>query len=224
MPRRNRSRASAEPKSKRASNRWLFIGIIALVAIAAVVAIILTNNNPSQFAGVPYPDRTTMGDPKATVLIEEYSDFQCPYCALFFRENEPKIIEQYIKTGKARLTYIPYSFIGAESISAAEAAYCAADQNKFWDMQYVLFNKQGGENTGVYTTNKLYSYAAEAGLNMQQFRSCFDARTYKQQVQDDLAKGGKAGVTGTPTFFVNGKGPLNSVEVFTQIEAALNTK
>lgn len=222
MPRRNRPRtAAARPTNTRQSRRWIFIGAIAIVAVAVAGILIATSANAPKFGGVPSPDRLTMGSADAAVVIEEYSDFQCPYCALFFREQEPQIIEKYIQTGKARFTYVPYSFLGPESITAAEAAYCAADQNKFWNFHYVLFTNQGSENSGVYSDTNLNRYAAEAGLNMPQFRSCYSAGTYKQQVEDDFVKGKGLGVTGTPSFFVNGKGPFNSVEVLTEIEKAL---
>lgn len=220
MPKRNRPRPSSNPKSTARPTRWIAIGAIVLIAVVAVVAVILLNNN-SGFAGVPFPNGMTMGKTDAPVLIEEYSDFQCPYCERFYREQEPKIIADYVETGKARLQYVPYSFIGPESVSAAEAAYCAADQNKFWEFHYQLFNNQAAENSGAYSDANLNRYAASAGLNMSQFRACYQGNTYNQQVKDDVAKGLDRGVQGTPTFFVNGNGPFNSVEVFAEIEKAL---
>lgn len=220
MPRRPRPKQS-KTKTEPRNNRLVLIGVIALVAVAAAVILIITTSNRPRFAGVPNPDRNTMGDPNAPILIEEFSDFQCPYCALFFRETEPEIVEKYIKTGQARLTYIPYSFIGPESIAAAEAAYCAADQNKFWDYHFQLFSNQGGENSGAFSDNNLMRFAAEAGLNMPQFRECYNANKYAKEIEDNFNQGRERKVTFTPSFFVNGKGPLNGVEVIPEIEKAL---
>ena len=222
MPKRNRPRPASNSKSTSARpTRWIAIGAIVLIAVVAVVAVILLNNNKSGFAGVPSPNGMSMGSADAPLLIEEYSDFQCPYCERFYREQEPKIIADYVETGKARLQYVPYSFIGPESVSAAEAAYCAADQNKFWEFHYQLFANQAAENSGAFSDANLNRYAASAGLNMPQFRDCYQANTYNQQVKDDVAKGLDRDVQVTPTFFVNGKGPFNSVEVFAEIEKAL---
>jgi protein-disulfide isomerase len=220
MPRRTRPQKSRSKSTANNKRLWL-IGIIALVAIAAAVVIILLGNTAPRYTGVPNPDRNTMGDPQAPVLIEEYSDFQCPYCALFFRETEPELVEKYIATGKARLTYIPFSFLGSESLSAAEAAYCAADQNKFWNYHFILFSSQAAENSGVYAENNLMRYAAEAGLDMPQFRQCYNAGTHAQLVKENLAQGMERGVTSTPSFYVNGKGPFNVNALIAEVEKAV---
>jgi protein-disulfide isomerase len=84
-----------------------------------------------------------------------------------------------------------------------------------------LFSNQGAENSGAYSDNNLMRFGAQAGLNMQQFRECFNSNKFEQQVKDDFEKGRERKVISTPSFFVNGKGPLNSVEVIPEIEKAL---
>ena len=124
-------------------------------------------------------------------------------------------------TGKVHFTYIPYSFIGPESVRAAEAAFCAADQGLFWQFHDVLFNSQAGENNGTFSDTNLILLAQKAGLKMTEFRPCFDNGKYRQQVQDDLKQGQDRGVTGTPYFFVNGKGPIDQTQLISTIDAAL---
>ena len=107
---------------------------------------------------------------------------------------------------------------------AAQAAECAADQGKFWEYHDLLFDKQNGENVGTFTKENLLSYAKELGLDMAKFEPCLKNDETLQRVVADTNEGRQVGVTGTPTFFINGK-PLvgaQKAEVFqAQIDAAL---
>ena len=97
------------------------------------------------------------------------------------------------------------AFLGQESIWAAEAAKCAQDQNQFWAYHDKLFAEQQGENSGAFTKANLERFAADLKLNTQQFNSCLDSDQYLQEVQDERQMGQQAGVTSTPTFFINGQ-------------------
>jgi protein-disulfide isomerase len=208
--------------TKTLSRRTLWIGSLVFVAVAIILILVL----PKLFDGkvkIPNPNGTNMGDANAPVKVEEYSDFQCPYCGIFALDAEPSIIEKYVATGKVYVTYVPFSFLGPESVRSAEAAYCAADQNKFWEFKEKLFLNQGAENAGVFSDARLERFAAESGLNMNSFRDCFSSGKFAQKVQDDLAGGKERGVQGTPYFFVNGGGPYPSTELEARIEAALAT-
>jgi protein-disulfide isomerase len=222
MGKRTRNR---EQQAKKAANqRALIIGAIVVVAVALVAILMLNNQATNQAVKTidrPNPAGMSTGDPNAPVKVEEYADFQCPYCAAFVQKVEPGIIENYVVPGKVYFTFIPYSFIGSESVRAAEAAYCAADQNKFWDLHDVLFSNQAGENTGGFADNKLIQLAQKAGLKMADFRPCFDNSQYLQQVKDDLQQGQTRGVTGTPYFFVNGQGPVDQSQLESAIQQAL---
>ncbi len=142
-----------------------------------------------------------MGNPDAPVTIIEYSDFQCPFCGRFFQQTLPLIKENYIKTGKAKLEYkhFPLSF-HQYAQKAAEAAECAGEQGKFWEMHDKIF-----ENQQALDTESLKSYARDIGLNGDQFDSCLDSGKYASKVQQDFNDGREAGVSGTPTLFVNGQ-------------------
>ena len=95
----------------------------------------------------PNANGNSLGDPNAPIKIEEFSDFQCPYCQNFHDQTEALLVEQYVNTGKVYFTYRSMgNFLSqnigggkTESQDAALAAYCAGDQNKFWDMQAYLF-------------------------------------------------------------------------------------
>lgn len=181
---------------------------------------------PSQ----PHPEANanTMGDPKAPVKIVEYADYQCPFCLRYWQETEPLIIKTYIATGKVFYEYRSVgAFIGPESASAAEAAYCAGDQGKFWEYHDILFSNWTGENAGDFTADKLNQYAAAAGLDTNKFNDCLRKGLHKGQVQQDVASAKADGIQATPSFIINGK-LIEGAQTFDvmqqEIESALKGK
>ena len=159
----------------------------------------------------PNPNDNGMGDPNAPIKIDEFSDFQCPYCERFHQETEPLLQQYYIATGKV---YFVYHSMGnwvsqniggtrTESQDAAAAAYCAGEQNKFWDMHAQLFGNVLGEDAGSFTDKRLAAIAEAAGLNMDDFNSCYNSGKYIDRTQQDMQDGTAAGVTGTPGFLVS---------------------
>ncbi len=147
-------------------------------------------------------DDPVKGNKNAPVEIIEFSDFQCPFCARFYSDTLPQLEKEYIKTGKAKLVYrdFPLTSIHPYAQKAAEAAECADDQGKFWEMHNKIFDNQAA--IGVIDLKK---YADELGLDTAKFNSCLDSGKYASEVQKDLTDGQAAGVSGTPSFFVNGK-------------------
>src|SRR3989338_7721986 len=146
-------------------------------------------------------DDVVKGDPNAPVEIIEFSDFQCPFCSRFYSDTLPQIQKEYIDTGKVKLIYrdFPLSSIHPQATPAAEAAECAKEQGKFWEFHDKLFENQASLSTASYK-----QWAQELGLNTQQFNDCVDKRKYQSEVTKDYQDGQAAGVTGTPSFFVNG--------------------
>ena len=145
------------------------------------------------------------GDPKAKVQIVEFADFRCPFCKQAFTDTISQIENEYVKTGKAVLYFRHYAFLGPSSTVASNATECANAQGKFWDMYTYLYQNQPAESdTSMYTTDKLTSVATTLGMDGNTFSSCLSANTYNQKVTDDMTAGQAVGVTGTPTFFING--------------------
>jgi len=99
------------------------------------------------------------GDTNAPVTIVLYVDFQCPFCGKFFKDTEQTVLADYIKAGKVKLVSRDFAFLGDESLKAAEAARCAADQGKFWEYHDYLFTHQKGENQGNFSNLNLKTYA-----------------------------------------------------------------
>ena len=189
----------------------------------------------------PNAEANTMGDPNAPIQIVEYSDFQCPFCDRFFTETEPLLVEYFVKTGKVHFIYRSagnwvsgnLGGVRTESQDSAAAAYCAGDQNKFWEMHDALFtNNRDVEDQGSFTDRRLKAIAESVGLDMNAFNECYDSGKYEDQVQQDFTDAQDAGITGTPFFVmtykvngetqtetINGAQPINEFQQ--KIEAAL---
>jgi protein-disulfide isomerase len=183
-----------------------FIGVLIFVGPKFVNQVIPTANvkTPEELPRKTIQNNT-MGNPNAPVHVIEYSDFQCPYCRKFWSETEPQLIKEYVNTGKVYFEYHSEgAFLGEESGWAAEGAYCAGDQNKFWEYHDTLFTNQTGENVGDFSKVKLISYAKALGLNMDDFESCINGEKQKLTVASDEAKAKANGVRAVPTFFING--------------------
>jgi len=213
---------------------WVIGGVVAAAAIAvALVSVNASASTTAASVATPSPPApldacgaATCGQANAPVTIDVYADFQCPYCAQF----EPALQQlkaPYIDTGKVRLAYHSFPFIGPESETAAQAADCAADQNQFWRFAHDLFTHQGTENSGVFTAANLKIMAASLGLNTASFNSCLDSNKYAAAVESDYAQGQRLGVQSTPTFFVNGQrheGGVPYQQLSALIDAALANK
>lgn len=197
-------------KRKERNSRMLAIGLITLGALVVgglfvwsafkPVGNIVTPTDISR----PNADFNAAGDPNAPIKITEFSDFQCPYCRLFFENTEALLMEQYVAPGTVYFIYRSVGgFIGPESQAAAEAAYCAGDQGKFWQMHDMLFTNQGGENTGTFSDRRLSAFADKIGLDSNQFSDCFNTGKYKSTTEKDSTDATAAGVKATPSFFLN---------------------
>jgi protein-disulfide isomerase len=144
-------------------------------------------------------DDPLMGDRKARLVLVEFSDFQCPFCARFASETLPEIRKDYIKTGKLKYVFRDFPITSAhkDAFKAALASGCALDQGKYWEMHDQLF-----ENQAAFTTYNLIQRAETVGLNKEKFEKCLNDNEYANEVQNDFAEGLRAGVNQTPTFFL----------------------
>jgi protein-disulfide isomerase len=191
-------------------NRLIAIGLIVIGALFLVFIVVAPMLQPVGAITTvtpvarPQADRNSTGDPNAPVKIVEFSDFQCPFCGRFSKETEQQLVETYVATGKVYFTYRSVGgFIGAESVRAAQAAYCAADQAKFWEYHDMIFANQAGENAGAFKDSRLTAFAETLGLDMTAFKSCFNNDKYKDQVDQDAVAASDAGVQSTPTFILS---------------------
>ena len=157
-------------------------------------------NLKEQRINVSVDDDPSIGPEDAKVVIVEFSDYTCPYCAKFANEVEPKILENY--GDKVKFVFRDFPVHGEIAYKGAEAADCAGEQGKYWEFHRILYEKQ---REWMSNTSMLYTYAEQLGLNVTAFKACLDSGKYKSEVDKDLQDGMSYGVTGTPTFFINGK-------------------
>jgi len=138
------------------------------------------------------------GPDDAKVTIIEFSDFQCPYCGRG-RDVADEVMEYYGDKVRLVFKHFPLSF-HENAQKAAEAAECAGDQEKFWEMHDYMF-----DNPTELGTPNLKTAAANFGLNSSEFNECLDSGKYEGKVKNDMSAGSELGVTGTPAFFINGQ-------------------
>ncbi|QQR84133.1 thioredoxin domain-containing protein [Candidatus Peregrinibacteria bacterium] len=142
--------------------------------------------------------RATVGSDNATVVIQEFSDLQCPACAAIGPQMEAFVREN---PTLARLEYYHFPLPQhTNAFKAAEASECALDQGKFWEFVQFAFSNQ--EQLG---TDSLKTFAGKLGLNQEQFDTCLDEGQKRDFVRSDLALGRQMGVNATPSFYVNGQ-------------------
>lgn len=142
-----------------------------------------------------------LGSKSAPVTIIELSDFQCTFCAKFWRETLPRLDTEYVKQGKVRFVYRHLAILGKQSFTSAQAADCAGDQGKFWAYHDMLFALRG---PFALTDSSLKNYAREIGLDVEDFGRCLDSEKYAQKVKDETIMGLSLGARATPVFFING--------------------
>jgi len=214
-------------------NRWIWIGIIIvgalLIAFVFVYPLYRHANDAANALKTPVApvqtplartrpniNRNSTGNPNAPVTLTEFADFQCPFCKDFWSTTESQIIDAYVTTGKVLFTYrsagnwVSNNVNSAnggndtESRDAAEAAYCAADQNKFWEMHDALYANAIGEADGTsFNVRRLPVIAQSIGLDMNSFNSCFSSQKYLNQVNQDGTDAQTAGIQGTPWFVIS---------------------
>ncbi len=143
------------------------------------------------------------GSPDAPVTIIEFADFRCGFCVRHFMRTLPVLVTEYVDTGKVRYVFRNFAFLGVESRWAAEASECAHEQGRFWEYHDQLFQTVSQGSQLLRSTLK--ELGAALGLDRARFEVCLEQNRYKAEVDDDIAAGRAAGVTGTPSFVINGQ-------------------
>jgi protein-disulfide isomerase len=199
--------------------RNLVIGMVALVVVVGA-AFSYFGSKGSTTAAIPSSVSKDDGygivfnaDVANVPTIDIYEDFQCPVCARFAGINGITI-EKAIEEKKAKVVYHVLSFLGTESVLAANAAACAADEDKFLAFHKAFYANQPAENAGAVNANFLKSIGASVGITSPKFATCVDNGGYSDWVRNVAEAGAKANVNSTPTVFVNGKEIDHNTEYF----------
>jgi len=158
------------------------------------------------------------GDNNAKLTLIEFSEFQCPFCGRHVKDTYPTIEKEYIQTGKVKYVFrdLPLESIHKNAFRAAEAAHCAGEQKKYWEMHDRLF-----ENQKALTPTDLTAHAQAIGLDAGKFQQCLDGGKYAAEIRKDIADANKIGITGTPTTVIGITQPNDSrIKVLRVIKGA----
>ncbi len=190
--------------------RNIVIGMVVFVVAVGVIFSVVGNrapgvgSTPSSVSKADGYGITFNANLKGKPTVDLWEDFQCPVCKQFESTNG-SYMQKLVTEKKAKVVYHLLSFIGPESILAANAGACAADENKFLQFHAYLYLTQGSENSGVWSNAGLISAGAAVGLTDSRFKSCVNNGTYSKWVTTVANDGQKKNINATPTVFVNGK-------------------
>jgi protein-disulfide isomerase len=220
--RREEARIVREGRERR-KRLMIIAGSLALLSVVALIfAEVFLGGGGTTIERAEGVNRSgrTLGSPTAPVVLTVWEDFQCPFCKKANEEALAEVEKQYVTTGAVRIEYRHYAFLGNESLLAAQASECAAEQHFFWEYHDILFANQSGENRGAFSEAKLKRFAAEAGLSLDAFDACLDGERYKSAVEAETALGKEQGVSSTPTFFVN-ETKITGAQPFSTFQSAI---
>ena len=154
-------------------------------------------------------DGEAIGEAGAPVLLEVWSDFQCPVCGTFATTYLPRLVSDFVEPGQLRIVDRSIDILGAgnpnESLDAAVGAVCAGRQGKYWGYHDYLFWNQAGENLGAFSRDRLSAIATEVGLDRADWDACFASDAARDEVISRTADALSRSINSTPTFVVNGQ-------------------
>jgi protein-disulfide isomerase len=205
------------------------LAAIALVAFAMVGA----PDRPDRGAGLVEPDSPVpvalargeeLGAGSAPVVLEVYSDYQCPVCGRFARDYLSRLVTDFVQPGTLRIVDRPIAILdppgGTESLDAAVGAVCAGRQDRYWAYHDYLMANQDGENEGAFRPEVLRSIAEATDLDLEAWQACFEDPAVGRQVRSETAAAAAAGIRSTPTFILNGQ-PIVGLVAYEDLAGAI---
>jgi len=233
-------RAAAQAAQRR--KRLQQLGGVVVAAVVVVVAVVLiaggggsddnaatdptatvnaTAEIQEQLDGIPQ-DGFTLGDPGAPITITEFGDLQCPACANFANTLMPRIVNDWVRTGKARFQYRHFAFLGEDSTRLAQMALALAEQDRMFDFIELVYANQGAENSGYATDDYLRRIAgAIPGVDVERAMKARESDAVLDRLGEDQALAQTNGVDSTPTFLVGRSGQTPQKVGASQLESAL---
>ena len=190
--------------------------LLAIFAVMIVSVVLYASSYYSQLMEMqehrinmsgPAPINLTSGSPvlgsaSAPITIVEFGDYQCEACYHWYHNTRADIIDNYIETGKVNLVFMDLPFLGRDSITAAQATYCADDQGKYWEYHETLYNFQEAIDNGWASKDRLVSFAFNLDMNMDEFNDCMDSSKYAKRVKANYDESQRFGAEATPTFLI----------------------
>ena len=194
------------------TSQKLTVATLVIVAAAVLGFVLFRPSTPEAAASGPVDYRLDnqpmIGDPDAPATIIAFEDFKCPVCKNFEETAYPRIVAELVETGKAKMYFVNFQFIGPDSVTAGIAGECAyrQDEAAFWNYKAIVYRAQGPENQQWATPSRLVELAGfEGNLDTEALQACIEERRYEEEVLQDREIAQQAGATGTPTIIVNGE-------------------
>lgn len=234
--------AKQQVKKTDNTTKWIVLSMVLLVVVTGVIFSFLSQNNKEN-ASLVALDGTKLSpsivstidtangsaitlNPGLAKTIDIWEDPQCPVCRTFEQANG-EYIESLIREKKATVRFHVLSFLGDESVRAANASFCAADEGQYLDFHKALYTVQSPlENSGFWSNDTLVKIGKKIGITSTAFESCVTKGSKVDLVQANYDSMAKFGVKGTPTIFINGKlwerttPDFNAQEFIAAVEAA----
>lgn len=207
------------------SKNRIWFWLIAILALIVLTWIIVQAAKPNPEGSTTIKDQEwSKGGSDAAVTLIEYSDFQCPACAVYYR-NVKMLSEEFGDQIQIIYRNYPLDSLHPQATLAAYAAEAAGQQDRFWEMHNLLFDNQG-EWAGQSNARDIFiGYAEQLSLDVERFTADLKNKDIQAAVQDDKISGNQAFVEGTPTFYLNGQkinNPLSYDKFRQLIQAALD--
>jgi protein-disulfide isomerase len=213
---RERAQARADRRRRLLLQLGGVLGVAAVVVVVLVLVSQGSKGKPNASSGAAVAGVSDMramlrgveqhgsslGDPKAPLVLTEFADLQCPFCRDYTLDVLPQIIERYVRTKKLRLELRLRNFLGPDSDVAARAAQAAAPRNRMWNFVDLFYRNQGDENTGYVTDAFLSRIATAAGLPAKLVLDGSRAPAFEKPVLEAEAEARTAGLTSTPAFLI----------------------
>ena len=221
-PVRERPRVASSKTRRPSWQSPLFLVTLAAVVVGGALVLLSTRPQPASSGGSLFGPPTayateivsgeSVGSAEAPVVLEVYSDFQCPVCARFVRDQFPTLKRQFVDAGVLRIESHDIAILGTgspdESVELATGARCAAAQNRYWQFHDLVFWNQGGENRGDHDAAYLAAVANRAGVDRGSWDTCMAGDAVRNSVRADTSKALGVGINATPTVILNGSGPV----------------
>lgn len=225
MPKEPRPRNKSKVKNAGDTvTRNIVIGMVALVVLSGVIFTVIDKQSSSEVAlptTIESIDASKNGEPLVGKVLEEndygisfndenpfridiWEDFQCPYCK-FFETEMSEYLETLVRDNQAKVVYHMASFLGQESVRAANAVNCAVSEGRFIEYHRALYEVQASENSGIFSNKNLIEIGKRLGITSPEFESCVNDQKFGDTVSKVGQSMKKNGVEGTPTVFINGK-------------------
>jgi len=228
MGKSSRTRKTREQERRRARTQRMLIAtgaavvlVIALIIVQQVTKGDSNRPDPSNLTGLAEVQAEfdgltetagTIGKPSAKVTITEYGDLRCPVCKNFDNEVVPTLVEDLVRTGKAKLRFKTWPILGPNSVTAAQAAYAARQQNALWRYAALTYLNQGDESVSWFTTAFARSVAEAVGLDLAKFDKDRASATANALIDQVNTEATSLGFQGTPTIRVTGPSGAETVD------------